>query len=466
MRKAPELLAPAGSLAMLETAFAFGADAIYAGQPRYSLRVRNNEFGNLELLKAGIDRAHALGRKFFLVSNIFPHGNKVRNYVANMTPAIALKPDAMIMSDPGLIMLVREHWPEMDIHLSVQANTVNSASVKFWAKVGVKRIILSRELSLDQVEEIRQDCPDTELEVFVHGALCIAYSGRCLLSGYFNHRDANQGTCTNACRWDYKTHAAPVDASGDVLSPARSTGSGGGCGPSCGSGNAGGETLPKEARDSIAYLLEESNRPGEFMPIEEDEHGTYVMNSKDLRAIEHIQRLVEIGVDSLKIEGRTKSPYYVARTVQSYRQAIDDAVAGRGLDPALLGQLEGLANRGYTSGFYQRHQPQETQNYLRGYSESGRSQYVGDVVAFDAARGLAQVNVRNKFAVGDRLEIIQPGGNVDVELDRMENADGQPVAVAPGSGHTVWLPLPASAVGAFVARYLQVRADVAEPVAG
>ena len=460
-RKAPELLAPAGSLAMLETAFAFGADAIYAGQPRYSLRVRNNEFGNLELLKAGIDRAHALGRKFFLVSNIFPHGNKVRNYVANMTPAIALKPDAMIMSDPGLIMLVREHWPEMEIHLSVQANTVNSASVKFWNKVGVKRIILSRELSLDQVAEIRQDCPDSELEVFVHGALCIAYSGRCLLSGYFNHRDANQGTCTNACRWDYKTHTAQVDASGDVLSPARSAGSGGGCGPSCGSGNSGGDTLPKEARDSIAYLLEESNRPGEFMPIEEDEHGTYVMNSKDLRAIEHIQRLVEIGVDSLKIEGRTKSPYYVARTVQSYRQAIDDAVAGRALDPALLGQLEGLANRGYTSGFYQRHQPQETQNYQRGYSESGRSQYVGDVVAYDAVRGLAQVNVRNKFAVGDRIELIQPAGNSDHTIERMENAEGQAVAVAPGSGHTVWLPLPASAVGAFVARYLNVTS--AEP---
>ncbi len=446
-RKAPELLAPAGSLAMLETAFAFGADAIYAGQPRYSLRVRNNEFGNLELLKAGIARAHALGKKFFLVSNIFPHGNKVRNYVANMRPAIALKPDAMIMSDPGLIMLVREHWPEMEIHLSVQANTVNSAAVQFWNKVGVKRIILSRELSLDQVAEIRQDCPDAELEVFVHGALCIAYSGRCLLSGYFNHRDANQGTCTNACRWDYKTHTAQVDASGDVLSPARQADS---C---C---NSGGQTLPQEARDSIAYLLEESQRPGEFMPIEEDEHGTYVMNSKDLRAIEHIQRLVEIGVDSLKIEGRTKSPYYVARTVQSYRQAIDDAVAGRGLDPALLGQLEGLANRGYTSGFYQRHAPQEMQNYLRGYSESGRSQYVGDVVAFDAARGLAQVNVRNKFAVGDRIEVIQPAGNVDHDLTRMENAEGQAIEVAPGSGHTVWLPLPASAVGAFVARYLNV----------
>jgi putative protease len=448
-RKAPELLAPAGSLTMLETAFAFGADAIYAGQPRYSLRVRNNEFGSLDILKSGIDRAHELGRKFFLVSNILPHGNKVRHYINNMAPAIALKPDAMIMSDPGLIMLVREQWPEMEVHLSVQANTVNSASVKFWQKVGVKRVILSRELSLDQVAEIRQDCPDMELEVFVHGALCIAYSGRCLLSGYFNHRDANQGTCTNACRWDYKTHAAPVDASGDVVSPARS-----GCGT--------GQTVPKEAHDSIAYLLEESNRPGEFMPIEEDEHGTYVMNSKDLRAIEHIQRLVEIGVDSLKIEGRTKSPYYVARTVQSYRQAIDDAVAGRSLDPALLGQLEGLANRGYTSGFYQRHQPQETQNYLRGYSESGRSQYVGDVLAFDAARGLAQVNVRNKFSVGDRLEIIHPAGNTDHELTRMENAEGQAIEVAPGSGHTVWLPLPASSVGAFVARY--VNAQAAETV--
>ena len=455
-RKPPELLAPAGSLAMLETAFAFGADAIYAGQPRYSLRVRNNDFGDIEVLKRGIDRAHALGRRFFLVSNIFPHGNKVKSYVNNMAPVIALRPDAMIMSDPGLIMLVRETWPEMEIHLSVQANTVNSAAVKFWNKVGVKRIILSRELSLDQVEQIRQDCPDSELEVFVHGALCIAYSGRCLLSGYFNHRDANQGTCTNACRWDYKTHTARVDASGDVLSPPRAAGH------DCGQG----ETLPSEARDSIAYLLEESKRPGEFMPIEEDEHGTYVMNSRDLRAIEHVQRLVEIGVDSLKIEGRTKSPYYVARTVQSYRQAIDDAVAGRALDPALLGQLEGLANRGYTSGFYQRHTPQETQNYLKGYSESGRSQYVGDVLAFDAARGLTQVRVRNKFSVGDTLELIHPAGNLDVLLDRMENAEGQPLRVAPGDGHMVWLPLPASSVGGFVARYVSLNTGVPEPAAG
>jgi putative protease len=434
--RTPELLAPAGSLAMLETAMAFGATAVYAGQPRYSLRVRNNDFGNIEVLKQGIDRAHALGNKFFLVSNIFPHDNKIKSYVQNMAPVVALKPDAMIMSDPGLIMMVRETWPEMEIHLSVQANTVNSAAVRFWKSVGVSRVILSRELSLDQVAQIRQECPDTELEVFVHGALCIAYSGRCLLSGYFNHRDANQGSCTNSCRWDYKTQPGVVDASGDILAP-----------------QAAAER--ERHNDPIGvYVIEESQRPGSYMPIEEDEHGTYVMNSKDLRAIEHVKRLVEIGVDSLKIEGRTKSPYYVARTAQTYRQAIDDAVAGRELDPALLGQLEGLANRGYTSGFFQRHTPESTQNYLRGYSESGRSLYVGDVLSFDAARGLAEVNVRNRFAVGDWLEIIHPGGNHNVQLTHMENADAAPVTVAPGSGHTVWLPLPTSAVGAFVARYV------------
>jgi putative protease len=442
--KTPELLAPAGSLTMLETAMAFGATAVYAGQPRYSLRVRNNDFGNIEVLKQGVDRAHELGNKFYLVSNIFPHDNKIKSYVQNMAPVIALKPDAMIMSDPGLIMMVRETWPEMEIHLSVQANTVNSAAVKFWKSVGVARVILSRELSLDQVAQIRQECPDTELEVFVHGALCIAYSGRCLLSGYFNHRDANQGSCTNSCRWDYKTQPGVVDASGDILAPQAAA------------ERERGDACARESDvpRSEVYVMEESQRPGSYMPVEEDEHGTYVMNSKDLRAIEHVKRLVEIGVDSLKIEGRTKSPYYVARTVQSYRQAIDDAVAGRELDPALLGQLDGLANRGYTSGFFQRHTPESTQNYLRGYSESGRSLYVGDVVAFDAARGLAKVNVRNRFSVGDLLEVIHPSGNHDVQLTRMESADAQAMTVAPGSGHTVWLPLPEAAVGAFVARYV------------
>ena len=433
---------------MLETALAFGATAVYAGQPRYSLRVRNNDFGNLDVLRQGIDTVHQQGAKFYLVSNIFPHDNKIKSYIQNMQPVIDLKPDALIMSDPGLIMMVRETWPEVEVHLSVQANTVNSAAVKFWQRVGVARVILSRELSLDQVAHIRQECPDTELEVFVHGALCIAYSGRCLLSGYFNHRDANQGSCTNSCRWDYKTQPGVVDASGDILAPQAAA------------------ARASQGERAEVYLLEEGQRPGSYMPVEEDEHGTYVMNSKDLRAIEHVQRLVEMGVDSLKIEGRTKSPYYVARTVQSYRRAIDDAVAGHDLNPALLGQLEGLANRGYTSGFFQRHTPEATQNYLRGYSESGRSLYVGDVVAFDAARGLAQVNVRNRFAVGDTLEIIHPKGNSDVLLTAMQNAEAQSISVAPGSGHTVWLPLPASAEGAFVARYVAlpdaaVEADLA-----
>ncbi len=446
--KTPELLAPAGSLSMLETALAFGATAIYAGQPRYSLRVRNNDFGDIEVLKQGIDTVHAKGAKFFLVSNIFPHGNKIKHYINNMAPVIALKPDAMIMSDPGLIMMVRETWPEMEIHLSVQANTVNAAAVRFWKTVGVSRVILSRELSLDQVEQIRQDCPDTELEVFVHGALCIAYSGRCLLSGYFNHRDANQGSCTNSCRWDYKTQKGVVDASGDVLTQKAAD-----------EREQGAIARSPEA-DQV-YMIEESQREGSYMPIEEDEHGTYVMNSKDLRAIEHVKRLVEIGVDSLKIEGRTKSPYYVARTVQSYRRAIDDAVAGRELDPALLGQLEGLANRGYTSGFFQRHTPEATQNYLRGYSESGRSLYVGDAVSFDVARGLVEVRVKNRFAVGDWLEIIHPQGNFDVLLARMEATDGSAMPVAPGSGHVVWLPLPETAVGAFVARYVNAPEAVA-----
>jgi putative protease len=444
--KTPELLAPAGSLSMLETAFAFGATAVYAGQPRYSLRVRNNDFGELATLKQGIDRAHALGNKFYLVSNIYPHDNKLKSYVANMNPVIALKPDAMIMSDPGLMMMAREAWPEMEIHLSVQANTVNSASVKFWKSVGVARVILSRELSLDQVAHIRQECPDTELEVFVHGALCIAYSGRCLLSGYFNHRDANQGSCTNSCRWDYKTMQGVEDASGDILTAAAAR------------AREQGDMSPAEAAAAHpkgVYLLEESQRPSSYMPVEEDEHGTYVMNSKDLRAIEHVKRLVDMGIDSLKIEGRTKSPYYVSRTAQAYRKAIDDAVAGREMDPALLGQLEGLANRGYTSGFFQRHTPEATQNYLRGYSESGRSLYVGDAVAFDAARGLVQVNARNKFSLGDRLEIIHPTGNFDVQITRMENVDGEQVHAALGSGHTVWLDLPEACVGAFVARYLE-----------
>ena len=459
----PELLAPAGSLDMMRTAFAYGADAVYAGQPRYSLRVRNNSFGKLEVLAAGMAEARAAGKAFYLVANIYPHNAKIRSFEDDMAPVIALRPDALIMADPGLMMMVRERWPEVDIHLSVQANTTNYASVRFWQSVGVKRIILSRELSLDEVAEIRDACPDMELEVFVHGALCIAYSGRCLLSGYFNHRDPNQGTCTNSCRWDYKLHEAAEDGAGDVGAvggarlgnPVDAGTVGTALGHTLGSALGGG---PRHIGGSKVWLLEEGTRPGELMPIEEDEHGTYILNSRDLRAIEHVQRLAEIGVDSLKIEGRTKSPYYVARTCQGYRRAIDDAVAGRAFDPRLLGELEGLASRGYTDGFYQRHHTPDHQNYLRGHSESGRSLLVGELCGFDAARGLAEVEVKNRFAVGDRLEFVQPHGNHDLQLTRIEAADGSALDLVPGSGRRVWLPLPPGADPAqpgFIARYLQ-----------
>jgi putative protease len=408
--KTPELLAPAGTLRNLRYAIAYGADAVYAGMPRYSLRVRNNDFSTIENLATGIEQVHAKDKAFFMATNLLPHNNKVKTFMADMEPIIELGPDALIMADPGLIMMVRERWPEIAIHLSVQANTMNYASVRFWQQLGVKRIILSRELSLDQVEEIRKECPDMELEVFVHGALCIAYSGRCLLSGYFNHRDANQGTCTNACRWDYKVKNGKEDVSGDV-------------------------------RPAEVKLLEEANRPGELMPIEEDEHGTYIMNSKDLRAVEHVERLVKIGIDSLKIEGRTKSHYYTARTAQVYRKAIDDAVAGRTFDLNLLGKLENLASRGYTDGFYQRHHDHETQNYIDNHSKSDQQRFVGELVAYNHATGMAEVEVKNKFSVGDELELIMPGGNRSFRLQEMHDMDGQPMDVAPGSGYRVQIPV-------------------------
>lgn len=451
----PELLLPAGSLDKMRAAYDFGADAVYAGQPRYSLRARNNEF-RIEQLQQGIEEAHARGKKFFVTSNLLAHNDKVRTYLRDIEPVIALKPDAIIMADPGLIMMVHEKWPDVPIHLSVQANTTNHMAVKFWQKMGVSRIILSRELSLKEIEHIRQECPDMELEVFVHGALCIAYSGRCLLSGYFNHRDPNQGTCTNACRWDYKTHDAAVDSNtGEALAVERmdqgfnfqqmqeeADKNFSACGD--------GQRHPKA--DQV-YLIEEIGRPGELMPIMEDEHGTYIMNSKDLRAVEQVEKLTRIGVDSLKIEGRTKSLYYVARTAQVYRRAIDDAVAGRPFNPQLITELEGLANRGYTSGLLERRPANTYQNYETGHSVAKRSQFVGEVRGV-REDGWVEVETKNRFAVGDTLEIIHPSGNRTVKLETMQNKDGESIAVAAGNPLRVWLPIEGPVDGALVARML------------
>jgi U32 family peptidase len=480
--RAPELLLPAGTLAKMRTAFAFGADAVYAGQPRYSLRARNNEF-QLEELGIGINEAHQLGKKFFVASNLMPHNTKVKSYIKDMEPVIAMQPDALIMADPGLIMMVRERFPEAVIHLSVQANTVNFASVKFWQKLGLSRIILSRELSLDEIEEIRQQCPDIELEVFVHGALCMAYSGRCLLSGYFNHRDANQGTCTNSCRWEYKVENAQEDGSGDIQkahplsnslpltpSPQSSPASGRGLGRGSAedsqpeildfdfdkalseSALSGCGSIPRHPLADQPYLISRADHPDELMPVLEDEHGTYIMNSKDLRAVEHVERLAKIGIDSLKVEGRTKSIYYVARTAQVYRQAIDDAVAARPFNYGLLGALDALASRGYTDGFYERHHTHEHQNYMRGHSVSTRQQYVGDIVS--CSNGMAQIDVKNRFSVGDKLEVIHPSGNQIVDLTEMKSLDGAALSVAPGSGHRVQIPLAGNVEKGMIARFI------------
>jgi putative protease len=425
--KKPELLSPAGSLKNMRYAFAYGADAVYAGQPRYSLRVRNNEFSKEHVLAQGIEEAHAMGKLFFLASNIAAHNNKLKTYIRDLEPIIEMGPDALIMSDPGLIMMVRERWPDLVIHLSVQSNVVNHAGVKFWQNFGLKRIILSRELSLKEVAEIREECPDIELEVFVHGALCIAYSGRCLLSGYISHRDSNQGACTNTCRWKYDTIEARETSTGDIV-PIKTV-----------------DNPPPvaEPEELPIVLLEEETRPGELMPAFEDEHGTYIMNSKDLRAVQHVHTLAAMGIDSLKIEGRTKSFYYTARTAQVYHRAIEDAAAGRPFDMGMMDELEGLANRGYTEGFYRRHPPGEYQNYERGASRSDRQQFVGDIL--DINDGWLTVDVKNRFETGDLLELVTPSGNLSFNLSDIIGRDGNRTDAAPGSGHVVKVPLPESA---------------------
>ncbi|MGF1759914.1 tRNA 5-hydroxyuridine modification protein YegQ [Photobacterium sagamiensis] len=436
----PELLSPAGSLKNMRYAFAYGADAVYAGQPRYSLRVRNNEF-NHENLKIGIDEAHAQGKKLYVVCNIQPHNSKLKTFIRDLKPIVEMGPDALIMSDPGLIMMVRENFPDVVVHLSVQANAVNWATVKFWSTQGVERVILSRELSLEEIEEIREHCPETELEIFVHGALCMAYSGRCLLSGYMNKRDPNQGTCTNACRWEYKAVAAKEDDNGQIVE----------ANPVDASVQVQ-EVEVQEARpdntlglgkptDEVV-LLSESHRPEDKMAAFEDEHGTYIMNSKDLRAIQHVERLTKMGVHSLKIEGRTKSFYYCARTAQVYRKAIDDAVAGKPFDESLMGTLESLAHRGYTEGFLRRHTHDAYQNYEYGYSISDTQQFVGEFTG--KRRGdLAEIDVKNKFMVGDSLEVMTPQGNVVFNLEMMENRKSESVDDAKGNGHFVFIPVPA-----------------------
>lgn len=440
----PELLSPAGTLKAMRFAFAYGADAVYAGMPRYSLRVRNNEF-DLANLAIGIQEAHALGKKLYCVLNSAPHNAKLNTLVEDIAEVVKLGPDALIVSDPGVIFLMRQHFPEMELHLSVQANTVNWAAVKFWQEMGISRVILSRELALDEIEQIREKVPAMELEVFVHGALCMAYSGRCLLSGYMDKRDPNQGTCTNACRWPYQVTTATEDAVGQFVPEQQNAMYANAADANTASAidTNSGESLHASKPIDDIILLTDPQKPGEQMPAFEDEHGTYIMNSKDLRAIQHVDRLTRAKVHSLKIEGRTKSFYYAARTAQIYRQAIDDAVAGKPFNPELLSELDGLASRGYTEGFLRRHIPiSELQNYEKSASGSDKQQFVGEFGAIDESSGRMWLEVKNQFNVGDTLIIMAPAGNHRYQLEALWDKHGNAISRAPGAGHRVQLELP------------------------
>lgn len=469
--RTPELLCPAGTFKNMQYAFAYGADAVYAGQARYSLRVRNNDFDQ-DNLQRGIDYAHSLGKKFYVVVNIQAHNAKLKTFIEDIRPVIEMQPDALIMSDAGMIMMVRENFPEMEIHLSVQANAVNWATVKFWSQMGISRVILSRELSLKEIGQIIEEVPTMEIEVFVHGALCMAYSGRCLLSGYMNKRDANQGSCTNSCRWNYNTYQAVENETGDIVPAVNIASTDLSEQPqqfdpqqaqtiNLNSDMVMGDDYIQSPSDKVV-LLEEQNRPGELMAMYEDEHGTYIMNSKDLRAVELVPDLVNMGVHSLKIEGRTKSHYYVARTAQVYRQAIDDAVAGKPFDETLISALDGLANRGYTEGFLRRHVHSDYQNYAYGSSKTDHQQFVAEIIEITADK--LMLEIKNKLEVGDTVEIMTPQGNLTYTLEQMWDKNGNPIESALGSGWIAQINNPFKDIDNDMLQFALIMKNVKKPI--
>ena len=391
----PELILPAGTLEKLQFACAYGAGAVYAGMPRFSLRARTNSFTQ-EQLAEGIEYAHERGVKVYVTLNIFARNMRVASSLDALRALIPLKPDAVVMSDPGLIMLARQEFPNLVLHLSTQANTMNWAAVQFWQKQGIQRIILPRELSISEIKEIHAHVPGMELEAFVHGALCISYSGRCLLSSYLTHREANLGVCTNSCRWKFKVWE----------------------------GNR-------------TYALEEAERSGELFPIEEDEHGTYILNSKDLCAIEYLQDLWEAGVSGMKVEGRTKSVYYLAHVGRAYRTAIDRVLQGQAFDAAAFDDIHATANRGLMPGFLITLPEETRQNYELGHSVYSHYQFGGIVRKYDPAEGLAEIEVKNQLQPGDEVEFVSPQRIAAQTLTAMYDLNHQPLSAAHGGAQNI-----------------------------
>lgn len=400
----PELLAPAGDLKRLEYAIAYGADAVYAGQPAFSLRARENGFRTLEDLEKGVELAHGKGKKFYLTSNVIARNAKVEPFQKALLAALELRPDALIAADPGIISFVRKESPTTPIHLSVQANTTNYLTAQFWQSIGISRIILSRELRLKEVLEIKEKCPGLELEVFVHGNVCMAMSGRCMLSNWTTHRDANQGMCNNSCRMPYRLYANP-----EVQSDGYQAHKG-------------------------DFYLERSNaepeKPAEPIALDEDRWGTYFMSSRDLCALDVIPDLVRGKIQSFKIEGRTRSVYYLSSVVAAYRKALDACLAGKGVPQISRDLISDTDSRGRMPGFFAGPLPQ---NY-ESTQEPSRTGAVAAQIENIDDDGTLRVHVKNRFDSKSPLDWFDPKIREAVSISELKNAKGAPVeALHPGT---------------------------------
>ncbi|MCR4797078.1 MAG: U32 family peptidase [Lachnospiraceae bacterium] len=392
MRKV-ELLVPAGSLEVLKTAVIYGADAVYIGGEAFSLREKAKNFSKEEMAE-GIAFAHEHDVKVYITANIFAHNEDLRDAVDYFKELEELKPDAVLISDPGMFLLARENCPHVPIHISTQANNTNYEIFRFWQGLGATRVVTARELSLAEIKEIRAHIPeDMEIESFIHGAMCISYSGRCLLSNYFTGRDANHGACTHPCRWKYS--------------------------------------------------VMEEERPGEFLPVYENERGTYIFNSKDLCMIEHIPEMMDAGIDSFKIEGRMKTALYVATVARTYRKAIDDYLADPKLYeknmPWYLDQIADCTYRQFTTGFFfgkPTHESQiyDSNTYVTGYT------YLGTILKY--ADGYGYFQQKNKFSVGETIEVMRPNGdNIEVTVRSIKAEDGEEMESCPHSKQMLFVDL-------------------------
>ena len=380
--KKPELLAPAGNMEKLKMALLYGADAVYLGGKAFGLRAFGGNFTNEELQEA-VDFAHKLGKKIYVTVNIFPHNSDIAKLPAYLTFLNEIKVDAILVADLGVFTLAKEYAPDVELHISTQANNTNWAAVNAWAELGASRVVLAREMSLEEIKEIREKC-SVELEMFVHGAMCISYSGRCLMSNYLTGRDANRGSCAQPCRWN--------------------------------------------------YALVEEKRPGKYFPVLEDERGTYIFNSKDMCLLPYLPDVIASGVDSLKIEGRMKSVHYAASVVKAYREAIDSYFAAPEqfeVKKEWVEELDKVSHRAYTTGFYYGRPTEKDQIYgTSSYTQT--SDFVGLVLDYDEKTGFATVEQRNNMKVGQEIEIFQPhlAGYRQI-LQEMYNDEGEAIQVAP-----------------------------------